>query len=462
MTSPDKKVPPGAYTGGTISNLQKVTWASAQASIMSNVMQSFAGLDAVGSNLSAVTSRALNAASSAQNDASDAQSTAEDAQNTAASNASAIADLINERTQNEVGGAAFTDSFESWDAAKWAVANWSPSGVAVPDLVVVNHQAGIDKAGNTATGGIFALYKTPLMTDSQSVSMVLGRPNQAGNYTGSGILIRAAADLSSFVIVQVGTTRILLQHGTLTTAGELTVTGGAERTNLSLSTGDTVRVTATGSSYEVLVNGVSRLGYRDTAGTTPVGADNRWVGLFSSCFADITWSGTTLYFGFDIESFAAADTSSPPLVGTGWSLYRQSATVVLQSAGNARYGTIFDTIRQSNKVNILDLPSGRIQITKSGWYVMNVGAQWAQPCGTGASYNVGLWTAPSPEGEWRLVRSSGDAEGSQVYRVSGSFIVFAGAGSVWAPGYFIPSAKEMYGDPAGRFTHFEGTLCSFS
>ncbi|WP_067835999.1 hypothetical protein [Nocardia lijiangensis] len=461
MTNPDKKIPPGAYTGGSIRNLQKVTWASAQASIMSNVMQSFAGVDAIGANLNSATNRALNAASSAQTDASDAQVTANAAQSTSASNAAAIANLQTDRTQNEVGGAAVTDSFESWDTTKWSVAKWVDGSHTVPDMVVVNNQAGIAKSGNTGTGGDFALYRTPLMTDSQSVSLVLGRANQAGYFTGSGVLIRAAVDLSTFVLVQLGTSKISLQRATLIN-GQMTVTIWTERTNLSLNTGDTVTVSATGSSYEVLVNGVSRLGYQDTAVTSPVGAGNRWVGFYSACYADSDWSGTTLYFGFDIESFAAADTSSPPVVGTGWSLYRQSATAVAQSAGSVRYGTIFDTVRQANKVNVLNLAAGQIQITKPGWYVMSVGAQWAQACGEGYNYNVSLWSAPSPEGQWKVVRNAGETAGSAVYRVSGTFVVFAGAGSVWAPGYYIAGPNQMYGDPSGTHTYFDGALSSFS
>ncbi|MGV9823837.1 hypothetical protein [Nocardia xishanensis] len=461
MTSPDKKIPAGAYTGGSIRNLQKVTWASAQASIMSNVMQSFAGVDAIGANLNSATSRALDAANSAQTDASDAQSTANAAQNTSASNAAAIANLQTDRTQSEVGGAAVTDSFETWDTTKWSVAKWADGSHTVPDMVIVSNQAGIAKSGNTGTGGDFALYKTPLMTDSQSVSLVLGRANQAGYFTGSGVIIRAAVDLSTFVLVQIGTSKISLQRATMVN-GELTVTVWTERTNLSLNIGDTVTVAATGSSYEVLVNGVSRLGYQDTAVTSPVGASNRWVGFFSACLVSTSWSSTTLYFGFDIESFAAADTSSPPVVGTGWSLYRQSTTAISQSAGNARYGTIFDTVRQANKVNVLNLASGQIQITKPGWYVMSVGAQWAQACGSGYNYNVSLWSAPSPEGQWKVVRNSGETAGDAVYRVSGTFVVFAGAGSVWAPGYYIAGANQMYGDASGTHTYFDGTLSSFS
>ncbi|WP_216912807.1 DUF7257 domain-containing protein [Nocardia noduli] len=461
MTSPDKKVPSGAYTGGSIRSLQSVTWAAAQQSILSSVMGSFAGVDAVGSNLNSVTNRALSAANSAQVGASDAQSTATAAQNTSASNASAIANLQTGQTQNDVGGAAVTDVFEIWDTTKWDVIKWNSGATAVPDMVIVSNQAGIAKGGNTGTGGDFALYKTPLMTDAQSVSLVLGRANQAGYYTGSGLLIRAAADLSTFVIVQIGTTKVMLQRGTLV-GGTMTITTWVEKTGLTLSTGDTVTVAATGSAYEVLINGVSRLGYTDTAVTSPVGANNRYVGFYSAFLAETGWGGTTMYYGFDAESFAAADTTSPPVVGTGWSLYRQSTTAVTQSAGSNRYGTIFDTVRQANKINVLDLASGQIQITKPGWYIMNVSAQWNQPCGTGYLYNVSLWSAPNPGGLWKLVRGGGETEGSVVYRSGGTFVVFAGEGTVWAPGYYIAGSNGMYGDTSGTRTYFDGTLCSFS
>ncbi|PXX52630.1 hypothetical protein DFR70_13215 [Nocardia tenerifensis] len=462
MTSPDKSVPAGAYTGGSIRNLQKVTWDSARASILSNVSASFAGVEAIGSNLNSATNRALNTATSAQVGASAAQTTATSAQNTSAANASAIANLQTKQTQDQVGGASASDNFQSWDNTKWTVAQWKADGQAVPGIVVVTDQAGISKSGNTGTGADLAVWKTPLMTDAQSVSVVLGRPNQAGAFTGSGILLRAAADLSTFVMVQVGTGRILLQRGTFT-GGSLSVTNWAEATGLSMGTGDTITVSASGAAYEVLVNGVGRLSYRDTAASSPVGANNRWVGFYSACNASSNWDGSKSFsFGFDLESFAAADTTSPPIVGTGWSLYRQNATAVAQSAGTARFGTVLDTARQSNNVNVLDLPSGRIQIIKSGWYTMSVGVHWSAAAGDGYSYNAVLWTAPSPDGVWKAIRGSADTSGSGGFVAAGTFVVFAAAGSVWAPGYYIPSARNMVGDTSGVYTYFDGTLCSYS
>ncbi|MFI7528051.1 hypothetical protein [Nocardia salmonicida] len=462
MTSPDKSVPSGSYTGGSIRNIQKVTWESARATILSSVMGSFAGVEAIGANMNAANNEAINAANEAQAGASSAKSSASSAQSTSTANASAISDLQTKQTQEQVGGASATDNFQSWDDTKWSVAKWLSGAGAVADIVVAEDQAGISKSGNTGTGADLALRKTPLMTDDQSVSMVLGRPNQAGVFTGSGLLIRAAADLSTFVIVQVGTARVLLQRATFS-GGALAVTTWAEKTGLALSVGDTITVTATGPSYEVMVNGIGKLTYRDTAVSSPVGANNRWVGFFSACNAADAWDGSKeLSFGFDLDSFAAADTTPPAVVGTGWSLCRQNTAIVPMTVGSLKYGAVFDTARQASNVNIIDLPSGAVQIIKPGWYVMSVSAFWARPCGTAYNYNVTLWTASSPDGQWKLARQGGATAGSAVLHSAGTFVVFAAAGSVWSPGYYIAGANEMKGDPLGHDTYFDGTLCSYS
>ncbi|PXX65383.1 hypothetical protein DFR70_104447 [Nocardia tenerifensis] len=462
MTSPDKSIPPGAYVGSKgasngLSRLQKVTWQSAQQSIISNVTQSFQNVGNASTDINSTTSRALDAANSAQNGANTAQSAATAAQNTSTANASIIAVIQNQQTQTQVGGASFADGFQTWDTTKWNTIKWGSS----PDIVAIDNQAGLAKSASTGDGAVFALWKTPLMTDSQSVSIVLGRPNQSGQYSGSGILIRAAADFSSFVIVQVGRTSIYLQRGSYV-GGTLSITSWVVADNLSaINTGDTVTVNANGPAYEVLVNGIGRVSYRDTVVSSPVGANNRLVGLFCGYHVSTGWGGG-VYYGYDLDSIAAADTAAPAVVGTGWALYRQNPAAVAQVAGSQRYGSVFDTIRVANNANVLDLGRGQIQITKSGWYVMSVGVNWSAACGTGYNYNVALWTAPSPTGQWSEFRIGGETEGSTVHRVAGTYVVFAGAGSVWAPGYYIAGPNDMLGDSSGRATYFEGTLCSFS
>lgn len=463
MTSPDKSVPAGSYSGGSIRNLQKVTWDSARATILSSVSESFVGVENIASNMNAANDRALNTANKAQAGASSAQSAASSAQNTSTANSSAITDLQTKQTQEQVGGASATDNFQAWDNTKWTVAKWVSGGTGtVGEIVVVGDQAGISKSENTGTGAQLALRKTPLMTDDQSVSMVLGRPNQAASFTGSGLIIRAAVDLSTFVMVQVGTAGVELQRATLAN-GVWNVTTWVKQTGLAIGSGDTVTVTASGTLYEVLVNGIGRLAYRDAAASSPVGVNNRWVGFYSGCNVADLWDGSkTFSFGFDLDSFAAADTASPPVVGTGWSLFRSNTATVPQPAGLLRFNGVFDTARQVNNVNVLDLPTGTVQITKSGWYVMSVSAFWARASGTSSNYTATLWTAPSPEGQWKCIRNGSPTQGNNTVHVAGTFVVFAAAGSVWSPGCYTAAANDMQGNATGSDTYFDGTLCSYS
>ncbi|PPJ18817.1 hypothetical protein C5E45_34255 [Nocardia nova] len=463
MTSPDKRVPAGAYagpagTGAGLPSLQKLTWQSAQQSIISGVMQSFQGVGAATTNINNATAQAMSAATAAAVGASGAQSTATAAQDTSTANASAIAALQTQQQQTQVGGASVTDNFSSWNTASWATFRSGP----VADVSVVNGQAGITKSGNTGNGSVGALWKTPLLTDSESVSVVLGAVNQAGsNDLGSGPVIRAAADLSSFVWAAVSTTSVALGYG-VRSGGTTTFTQWVGGSQFSISTGDTITLTAVGNSYTVQINGVGALNYHDTSAVSPVGSTNRWVGFISTYLQQSSAWGTSSYYGFDFDSFAAADTASPPIVGTGWSLYRQNTSSVAQSAGaNVLTAPVFDTVRQTNNINLIDLGTGQIQVTKSGWYVISVGFQWDTAAGSNPYWTV-LYTAPAAGGTWTAIRFAGEAMGSNQYDTSATFVVFLGAGTVCAPGFQSGQSAGVRGDAGGVATFFDGTLCSFS
>ncbi|MEU2033589.1 DUF7257 domain-containing protein [Nocardia amamiensis] len=461
MTSPDKKVPPGAYVGtpgapNGLSNLQKVTWQSAQQSIISNVLQSFQGVGAVSANLTENTTRAMTAANAAQAGATSAQVTATAAQDASTANASAINQLQTQQTQNQVGGASVTDNFQTWNTENWNTFKTGP----VADMTTVNGQAGIGKSGNTDTGSVSALWKTPLMTDSESVSVVLGSANQAGSTAGSGPIIRASADLSTFVFAAVSGSSVHLGYGTRS-GGTTTFHQWASKSNLSIKTGDTVTLTATGSVYKVLVGGVGMLSYTDAAATSPVGSANRYVGFLSTYYLQTTSWGSSSYFGFDFDSFAAADTTSPPIVGTGWSVYRQNSSVVPQATGANRVAAgTFDTIRMTNNVNVIDVGTGQIQVTKSGWYVVTVGLQWDSIPENYPRWAF-LWSSPGPNSTWTAMRAGGSVSHVSL-GLTCTFTVFAAAGTVLAPGYQIATNASVRGEVSGLATFFDGTLCSFS
>jgi hypothetical protein len=387
--------------------------------------------------------------------ASSALSTAGAAQTTSMANSTQIAALQTQQTQSAVGGGSIYDGFQTWDAANWNTLNIG--GAA--GITVSGGQAGINQTGDTDSGGTglsMAMWKTPLMTDQETVSIVLGNPNQGGN-TYSGVMIRAAADFSTFVWAAVETGAVALGYGTATSTGAV-LNSWTSSTNISVSQGDTLTLTANGNTYTVMVNGIGILDWIDTGGQSPVGHNNRSVGFLCSLYVNVfTW------FSFNVAAFSAADTTPPAVVGTGWSIYRANTATVSQPAGaNQISGSVYDTVRESNGCTIANLGSGQIQIGKAGWYVMSVGVNWNAACGTNYNYYAYLWSAPSPTGQFSLVRAGGDTSGSTVYSSEATFVVFAPAGSVWAPGYYIAGPNSLIGDANGIGNYFDGTLCSFS
>ncbi len=462
MTQPNKETKPGQYGvspgTGALGGLQKITFDGARQSIISSVLQSFQGVDAAGTNINGATNKAMNAAATAQADAVSAQNTANSAQDTATSNSSAIANLQNQQQQNQVGGATFSDSFDTWNTANW---NSFKSG-SVADMVVVRGQAGLDKRGNTDSGGVVALWKTPLYTDAQSASVVIGNLNQSGSFAGSGPVIRAAADLSTFVWAVAGGNSLYLGRGTRS-GGVITLTQWKATGNAPIETGDALTLSAKGNTYTVQVSGVSLLSYTDIAGEVPVGSTNRWTGFMSQYLLQNSSWGANAYFGCDFDSFTTADTTQPTMVGTGWSIFRQDENGVPQPTGYNRIaqGT-FDTLRASNNVNV-NLGNGAIQVTKSGWYVISVGLQWTNPAASNLAYWTALYSAPSATGPWNLLRLSGEVTAPGTYASGATFVVFLAANTFVSPGYAtLQGGTAVRGDPGGAATFFDGTLCSFA
>lgn len=448
MTSPDKKVPDGAYTGDSIDNLQKVTWESARASILSRVTSSFAGVDAIGSNLNSATKQALNAATDAQSGASQAQVTAKAVQNTTAANSASLVDLVATKAGQTTGGTAFSDAFSRSELGlNYTTFKTGP----VADLVIIDGQVQLNRSGDENIGGVVALSKTVTSTDDQQVAVVVGR-FQEGNSAAARIVVRAATDLSSFVYARVYGDSVYLGYGTR--SGNTTLyndwPGAAASTRIN--TGDTVTMEAVGRNYKVLVNGAQVAGYVDTGATSPVGANNRSFGF--GC--QYHWTGLFGYFSFAINALAAADLSSPPIVGTGWSLSRVSSSSIAQSTGESRLAAnTFDTLGPAKNVAVPDLGRGQVQIEKAGWYAITTAynlSAYVRPA------RVSLWTAPTSGGAWSLVRVAAlTPNDAAVGGVGGSFTVFLQQGSVVAPGCYLNSSTGFL----GTGTFFDGALLSY-
>ncbi|MFB7719329.1 hypothetical protein [Nocardia sp. NPDC056100] len=446
MTSPDKSVPSGAYTGGSIRNLQKVTWASAQASIMSTVLGSFQGVSAAGGNLNSATKQALSVANQAQTGASQAQSAAQAVQNTAAANSAALIELSANQTGQTTGGAAFSDVFGR-PALGTDYSTFKTGPVA--DLVIVDGQVQLNRSGDNNTGDVVALSKTVTRTDDQRVSVVVGRSQESYNASAK-IIVRAAADLSTFVYARVFSGSVYLGYGTR--SGATTVYNDWASAQATVNTGDTVTIEAVGKNYQVLVNGAPMVGYADTAVVSPVSANNRSFGFGCQYY----WSGLFPYFSFAIAALAAADLSSPPVVGTGWGLYRVSTTAITEPAGeNMLAANTFDSPRPLNNVTVTDLGRGQVQVQKAGWYAINVGFSLS---GTTSQARANLWTAPQVGGTWTLLRvGARTPTDTSVNTVGAAFTVFLGQGAVVAPGYTLPANAGF----AGPNTYFDGALLSY-
>lgn len=315
MTSPDRKVPAGAYVGSSapnnVANLQAVNWAGVEKATVADLFASYQGVNTASQNMNGANATSAAAAKAAASGSGTAQSTASAAQNTAAANAASIASLLPPPPASSTPGRTLSDNFGRATLGP----NYNPikSG-PVMDLTIVNNQVELDpSAGGTPTGSVIALNTSILQTDDQSVSLVMGAANSSAR-SATGIVLRADPSLVTFAYAWIYSSKIYIGAGT---RGNGTNTY-SDWTSIAVTvnTGDTVTFTAVGSNYQVLVNNYPVVGFSDTAGTVPIGSGYRSVGFGCSCNAG--------YLSFAVASMTAADQQPAVAAGTGWSLLRGS------------------------------------------------------------------------------------------------------------------------------------------
>ncbi|MFJ4652688.1 hypothetical protein ACIP5Y_15615 [Nocardia sp. NPDC088792] len=454
MTSPDKSVPAGAYTGtggGNISALQAVTVASAQASVVSSVTNAYAGASSGGGSMNAATQNALNAATNAQSGASTANSTAGAAQGSTAANSTAISGLLAGQKAQANGGSVFTDSFNrSTLGPDYQTFKNGP----VADLVVANGEVGLNQNGDQNTGYVLAVNTAhTTQTDDQAISAVMGTDRNS-DLAGAVLIARAASDLSTFVFATVTRSQVSLGCGTR--SGSNFTYANWAAVPASVHTGDTVTLDCVGTTYQVLVNGASVASANDIQKVSPVGQANRCFGFGSQ----YSWTGLRWSFSFNLVGLTAADLAAPTVSGTGWSLRCLSSSVSAPS-GEVRFpAKTFDTnaVPPSN-VTIIDLGLGQVQVNKAGWYaisvVYNLKAS-ATDVVAAAIAGADLWWAPSTAGPWTNLRS-GYNSGALSYSAAETFIVYLAAGSVVCPGYFLSANATIIGPN----TYFDGAFISY-
>ncbi|MEV6070267.1 hypothetical protein AB0L82_27295 [Nocardia sp. NPDC052001] len=454
MTSPDRKVPSGAYVGSSapnnVANLQSVTWAGVQQATVANLFASYQGVNTASQNMNGDNDTSAAAANAATAGSNTAQSTGSAAQNTAAANSAAIATLLPPPPPATTPGSTFADNFtRATLGPNYATVK---SG-AVADLIISSNQVRLDPNGNTGTGSVIALNINPLLTDSQSVSLVMGAANNAAN-VATGIILRADPQLTTFAYAWVYSTGIYIGSGTRS-AGTNTYNDWTSLAT-TVNSGDTVTFTAVGSNYQVLVNNAPVLGFSDAAGTVPTGPGRRGVGF--GC------SYSSGKFSFSVAGLTAADQQTAAPTGTGWSLLRGSTLGANRGAGSmTRLTGVFDTVRQAANVSIVSLGAGQIQVNRAGWYLISIAYNFSA---LDYSMRTELWSAPSIGGSWGMVRAgavgnpgSSDDNGTygDCYSSSGSFVVYLSKGALVAPGLSTNTSNSL----VGPYTCFDGALLNW-
>lgn len=451
MTSPDRKVPSGAYVGSSapnnVANLQNVNWAGIEQATVANLMGSFLGVNTASQTMNGNNATSATAAQVAASGSGTAQSTASAAQNTATANSASIALLQGPPPQPSGPGITFSDNFTRTALGP----NYTSfKAGTVADLVIIDNQVRLDPAGTNTGGDVIALHATKAQSDDQSVTLVMGAgPNAANSPTG--LILRADPQLATFAYAWIFAGKTYIGAGRR--SGGVNTYNDWTMVTHPVNTGDTVTFTAVGNNYQLLVNNYPAAGFSDTGGSVPTGPGTRSLGFGLSV--------TSSKLSYNVTSFTAGDQPPATATGIGWSLSRGSTVGLNQSAGALRrVNGVFDTIGQSANVSIPNLGAGQVQINRAGWYLITAKFTFGA---VDAQMRTDLWWAPSLGGSWGMLRAGAagnylDDDGfGGSYCTSGSYVVYLPKGAVVAPGITTNKANQI----VGPFTYFDGALLNW-
>ncbi|MDG3012368.1 hypothetical protein G4X40_19700 [Rhodococcus sp. D2-41] len=374
--------------------------------------------------------------------------------NTAA-NAAAIAKLTSTGNSSSTGGSSFGDNFGDDPNGNPSASAWTQyqclstsktigSGLAVSggQLVTVEGNAG------NGSGFSYIVSTESVLTDDQSVIGVLGNANNARYYVSS-LMLRAASDMSTAVYVNVASNGIALGYISYDPSTQTGSFNQWTSASIAMSPGATIELRAVGQTYSVYVNSSVVLNHTDASVQSPVGASNRHCGL-----------GIEDSMGFSWQSINFSDLASPPVIGTGWNLFR-SATSAVAMQGSSWSGVgagTFDTEGPCANVTITSLGYGVITIQKTGWYVMRTNASMSQPCGTSYVFNAGIYYRPVSTGVLGFAGIGQDSSGSNVYNVGMCTIAYLYEGDQVSPAFYQAGSNSVVGNAAGTDTYFTGAL----
>ncbi|GAB3211364.1 hypothetical protein [Nocardia tengchongensis] len=379
-------------------------------------------------------------------------------QNNIAANSAAISALQTQQQQSQVGGASVSVTWNDTQLGNIGP-GWTLGGQSTALWAEGNGVAGIQPDNHYGSGVRWALNTTPMMTSDHQVTMVAGTAGSTQAMTS--LLVRCATDLSSFVYLNVYHDHAYLGYGSWN-GSNYTFHDWTDIALGGLAVGTSLTLRAEGQNYTASLGGSTLLAHTDSAVPPTVSSSNVRVGMLSGQFVDAFGSAFT---GWDIKSFAAADVSSPPVVGTGWSIYQSTSSQALPGSGWTTVGSnTFDVIRQRVNVTIPSLGLGVVTIQKSGWYsvaftaTLNVGQVTAA---------AGLFYQPSG-GSSGLVRQGarvdggGGGDNTSNYTVSVANVLYLSAGDQVSPAIFTGiGSGTLTGSGSsgvGYKTYFEGAL----
>lgn len=363
-------------------------------------------------------------------------------------NASAIAALTANNNGSSTGGVAYGDNFDLDTSGSGNLgANWTQFAAGtVPMLVATGGQARL--VSGSGSGRRLALYNAmTTATDDQSVLGVLGTKNDADSHDLT-LICRASSNADKFVYANLYSGVAYMGYATYS-GGTLTFHDWISVPLSGINTGMTFELRAVGQTYKTLVTGITIMSYTDASVAHPVDASHRYTGFGKPIGS------------YDLDSFNASDLSSPPVIGTGWNIYRAATGTVTQptSSGQQVASGTYDT-SVSNNVTIengTDLGKGVVKCTKAGWYSISMRMSCTTTPGSNSMIGL-LYTGANKLG--MSVAQRGDEIVGNSGAMMGQFIQYVPEGWYVGPGHMFAGNTNVQGYPDGSLTYFNGALVS--
>jgi uncharacterized protein (DUF697 family) len=365
--------------------------------------------------------------------------TADGAANTAVGVANALAQFLSD---DKSGSDDNRHLIEQWGG----VPNASTLGAAFtqnqPGMVGV-----IEGCAGAFFGGPLrshAMHNIPLAGDNQSAKMVFGTNGTLAASTS--LFVRAAADMSTFVYVEVFSDEMFLGRGTLSN-GVYTLTSW-QRRDLKTRKGATVELRATGTLYSVYVNGTPVMSQSDSVG---IGANFRRVGMLFHRYSVFGIES----IGARVSMFTADDLDIPAKQGVGWAFSRTTVngSGTTGSGGGVRIipADTFN-VSSASSVTIANTGQGHIVIQKAGWYQMS-GKLTFSNVPSSSTGNVGIMQLIG--GVWTGIRTGGEFS---TYSGTVSTTIYCQVGDTFAMGLINFNSNTVTGHASGAASYFEGSM----